>query len=72
MKLKFKNQDFQTEAVNAVADLFIGQEKSSNTFSIDDNAGQIRLIQNDFGFGNKLLVDDDLICTIFRSVKNFL
>ena len=25
MKLKFKNQDFQTKAVNAVADLFIGQ-----------------------------------------------
>ena len=27
MKLKFKNQDFQTDAVSAVADLFAGQEK---------------------------------------------
>ncbi len=69
MKLKFKNQDFQTEAVNAVADLFIGQEKSSNTFSIDDNAGQIRLIQNDFGFGNKLLVDDDTLIANMHNIQ---
>ncbi len=69
MKLKFKNQDFQTEAVNAVADLFIGQEKSSNTFSIDDNAGQIRLIQNDFGFGNKLLLDDDTLVANMHNVQ---
>lgn len=69
MKLKFKNQDFQTAAVNAVADLFIGQEKSSNTFSIDDNAGQIRLIQNDFGFGNKLLVDDDTLIANMHNIQ---
>lgn len=69
MKLKFKNQDFQTEAVNAVADLFIGQEKSNNTFSIDDNAGQIRLIQNDFGFGNKLLVDDDTLIANMHNIQ---
>lgn len=31
MKLKFKNQDFQTEAVNAVANLFQGQEKNHTT-----------------------------------------
>ena len=61
MKLKFKYQDFQTEAVNSVADLFTGQEKSSMTFSIDDNAGQIRLLQNEFGFGNRLMIDDDTL-----------
>ena len=32
MKLKFKNQDFQTDAVNAVVDLFAGQEKTRSTF----------------------------------------
>ena len=58
MKLKFKNQDFQTEAVNAVAGLFKGQEKSSTTFSIADNSAQTSLLQNDFGFGNKLLIDE--------------
>ena len=34
MKLKFIKQSFQTAAVNAVADLFIGQEKKTATFSI--------------------------------------
>jgi len=36
MKLKFKVQEFQTEAVNAVADCFAGQPKSEGiTFRID-------------------------------------
>ena len=61
MKLKFKHQEFQTEAVNSVADLFAGQEKSNMTFSIDDNGGQIKLLQIDFGFGNKLEIDNDTL-----------
>jgi len=36
MKLKFKKQAFQTDAVNAVADCFIGQPKSDGvTYRID-------------------------------------
>lgn len=69
MKLKFKNQDFQTEAVDSVADLFIGQEKSCTTFSIDDNAGQIRLLQNEFGFGNKLMIDDDTLISNMHHIQ---
>lgn len=61
MKLKFKNQDFQNDAVNTVADLFKGQEKATATFSIVDNSVQYSLLQNEFGFGNKLLVDDEAI-----------
>lgn len=34
MKLKFKNQQFQTDAVNAVAGLLSGQEKMQSTFEI--------------------------------------
>ena len=34
MKLKFKNQQFQTDAVDSVADLFKGQEKLRSTFEI--------------------------------------
>ena len=30
MKLKFKNQQFQQIAVDAVADLFLGQRSDSN------------------------------------------
>ena len=36
MKLQFKNQDFQTTAVNAVTDLFTGQEHTRATFSALD------------------------------------
>ena len=35
MKLKFKNQDFQISAVNAVADLFTGQKRNHATFFVD-------------------------------------
>lgn len=69
MQLKFKYQDFQTEAVNSVADLFTGQEKSSMTFSIDDNAGQIRLLQNEFGFGNRLMIDNDTLISNMHQVQ---
>jgi type III restriction enzyme len=56
MKLKFKNQEFQTDAVNAVADLFSGQEKNRTTFDIVEEVNLIN--QNDFGIGNALLLDD--------------
>ena len=38
MKLKFKKQPFQTDAVNAVADCFIGQPKTEgyNTDGFSD------------------------------------
>ena len=60
MKLKFKNQDFQMDAVNAVADLFTGQDKRQSTFSVDQGA-QMTMLQNDFGFGNALLLDKDTL-----------
>ena len=58
MKLQFKHQDFQTDAVNAVAELFGGQESSRSTFSIVQNDNQFRLLQNEYGIGNNLLIDD--------------
>ncbi len=61
MKLKFKKQEFQEKAVNAVADLFKGQEKANATFSIADNSAQFSLLQNEFGFGNKLLIDNETL-----------
>lgn len=69
MKLKFKNQEFQTEAVNAVADLFAGQEKSTTTFSVDDNSAQMRLLHNDFGIGNKLEIDNDILLSNMHSIQ---
>lgn len=51
MKLKFKNQNFQTDAVGAVADLFGGQEILKSTFEIAQDR-QLSLIENDLGIGN--------------------
>jgi len=59
MKLKFKNQDFQTEATNAVVDLFMGQENTHSTFSVD-NDNQTRMM-NDLGFGNVLHIDSETL-----------
>ncbi|MCC8019179.1 MAG: DEAD/DEAH box helicase family protein, partial [Rikenellaceae bacterium] len=68
MKLKFKNQDFQTDAVNAVADLFAGQEKMQSSFSIEpDSSG--RLFDNEFGIGNKILIDDETLVANMHEVQ---
>ena len=48
MKLKFKNQDFQNDAVETVARLFKGQEKANTTFSVSDNSAQYNLLENEF------------------------
>lgn len=69
MKLKFKNQDFQTDAVDAVADLFAGQEKTSLTFSIVENPQQTKLIQNDFGVGNSLLIDNKSLLENMHNIQ---
>ena len=69
MKLKFKNQEFQTEAVNAVAELFLGQEKASATFSIDENFSQKNLLLNDFGFGNKLIIDQGTLIANMHNIQ---
>lgn len=69
MKLKFKNQEFQTVAVNAVADLFKGQEKSTTTFSIDNNSIPMRLLQNDSGFGNMLEIDNETLVANMHNIQ---
>ena len=68
MILKFKNQDFQTDAVNAVCDLFSGQEKSSATFSIVEEQ-QISILQNEFGVGNALLINDAALQNNMNAVQ---
>ncbi|MFA4910788.1 MAG: DEAD/DEAH box helicase family protein [Desulfobacteria bacterium] len=68
MKLKFKKQAFQTEAVNAVADCFAGQPKSEGiTFRIDPgktgstgNSGQT---QSGFDFSQSGFKNRELVLT---------
>ena len=68
MKLKFKNQGFQTDAVHAVVDLFTGQDKRQSTFSVEQGP-QLSLLQNDFGIGNALLLDPDTLRKNMHSVQ---
>ena len=68
MKLKFKNQPFQTAAVNAVVDLFRGQEKKSGTFTIE-NSGQMNLIDNGYGVGNLLTLDNEQLLANMNEVQ---
>ena len=67
MKLKFKEQDFQTHAVNAVADLFTGQEHTHSTFSVD-RSGQTNLF-GDLGVGNMLRIGEKALAENMRKVQ---
>ena len=67
MKLKFKNQDFQTDAVNAVVDLFAGQEKTRSTFSVVEEK-QLSLM-NDLGIGNALYIDEKALSDNMHAVQ---
>ena len=68
MKLKFKNQAFQTDAVNAVCDLFLGQEHKRSTFSVVQE-NQMNLLQNEFGIGNAQLIDDTQLLDNMHDVQ---
>lgn len=67
MKLKFKNQDFQTDAVNSVVDLFVGQEKTKGTFSVDNNGMDNFL--GTMGVGNALLIDQKTLADNMHAIQ---
>lgn len=66
MKLKFKNQDFQTNAVNAIVDLFAGQENTYSTFSVTND---LQVSLNDFGVGNILKIDRNTLAENMHTVQ---
>ncbi len=68
MRLKFKNQNFQNDAVNSVVKLFEGQEQRFSTFSvINDN--QMNFFHNGYGVGNALMISDDTMCENMNTVQ---
>ena len=67
VKLKFKNQAFQTDAVNAVVDLFTGQEKTKSTFSVVDER-QTSLLP-EMGQGNVLYIDQETLTANMHTVQ---
>lgn len=68
MKLQYKNQQFQLDAVNAVTAVFEGQPKQSGlSYMMDMGANpNIRLDVANTGFKNEdiALADDELLCNI--------
>ena len=57
MKLHFEpDLDYQLQAIEAVCDLFHGQETCRTEFTVarDAAAGQMSLLENDLGMGNRL------------------
>ncbi|WP_375641911.1 MULTISPECIES: DEAD/DEAH box helicase family protein [unclassified Bartonella] len=67
MKLKFKQQEFQNDAVKSVIDLFKGQPRRDSSFSLHSEQGQLAL--NEFGYGNQLLISDESILANLREVQ---
>jgi type III restriction enzyme len=70
MKLHFEpNLDYQLQAIEAVCDLFNGQETCRTEFTVTRDAadGQARMsfAENDLGIGNRLtLLDDEILANL--------
>ena len=74
MKLHFEpNLDFQLQAVEAVCDLFRGQEVCRTEFTVtrgsSETQARLALAENDFGVGNRLSLLDDEIHRNLRSIQ---
>ena len=72
MKLKFKSQNFQTAAVNAVTGLFAGQERSRATFSVmveGQLPDQTSFGPAELGVGNVLRLSDEALTANMRAVQ---
>jgi type III restriction enzyme len=74
VRLQFDpNQQFQLDAVAAVADLFDGQERGAPEFSVikTNYAGELLsgMVMTETGVGNQLLLSDDRLLTNLRSVQ---
>ena len=70
MKLRFEpDLDFQLQAVEAVCDLFRGQEICRTEFTVTrnrmDSQERLAFAQNDLGVGNRLsLLDDEILANL--------
>ena len=70
MKIKYKHQRFQEEAVRCVTDVFQGQPKSDGIHNFLIDQGTKRGFFNVEGFGNTpILLDRESLCENIRTVQ---
>ena len=70
MKLRFEpDLDFQLQAVEAVCDLFRGQEVCRTEFTVTRNAGNLAFQETGLGIGNRLTLLDEQVFENLRSVQ---
>ena len=77
MKIQFDpNQPFQRIAVSAVVDLFDGQPRGEDAFTVTKFTGTaygslgIGAEQSELGLGNRLLIDDGVLHTNARKIQD--
>ena len=62
MKIKFDSAlDYQKEAINAIANIFQGQDKCESNFTVyspEFIAKQSTFAFNDLGYGNRLTINE--------------
>ena len=70
MKLRFEpDLDFQLQAVEAVCDLFRGQEVCRTEFTVTRDAGDLAFQETGLGSGNRLTLLDDQVFENLKSVQ---
>ena len=69
MKLKFKNQEFQTDAASAVVDLFKGQEKLQSTFEITNIESADLVNQTEFGVSNVVKISKEELLNNMHEIQ---
>ena len=72
MKLHFEpNLDYQIQAIDAVCDLFRGQETCRTEFTVTRDAAsrQMAMFENDLGIGNRLSLPDDEVLANLHAVQ---
>ena len=70
MKLRYKHQQFQTDAARAVADVFAGQPKSDgqSDHMIDPGSKNTLFLQEGFGNG-EIVLSKEAICNNVRQIQ---
>lgn len=68
MKLKFKHQEYQTQAVEAVVKVFDGQPLAKSTFSLSSSSASVEYAA-DGSIGNHLVLSDEQILSNVQKVQ---